>query len=94
MSDLLSDSNDSGPDNVLEREALCSEVERALNSLPQREALVIRLFFGLNGYSQHAVEDIADRLDISSALVRRLKDKALSRLRTARRVKMLQGFLD
>jgi len=94
MSDLLSDSNDARPDNDLEREALCSEVERALNSLPQREALVIRLFFGLNGYSQHAVDDIADRLDISSALVRRLKDKALKRLRTARRVKMLQGFLD
>ncbi|MDR1155178.1 MAG: RNA polymerase sigma factor RpoD/SigA [Bacteroidales bacterium] len=94
MSDLLSANNDSRPDNRLERESLCSEVNRALNSLPQREAMVIRLFFGLSGYSQHAVEDIADRLDISSALVRRLKDKALTRLRTAKRVKMLQGLLD
>ena len=94
MSDFLSDSSDSRPDNGLERESLCNEVDRVLNSLPQREAMVIRLFFGLSGYPQHAVEDIADRLDISSALVRRLKDKALSRLRTARRVKMLQGLLD
>ena len=94
IGDLLSDGNDAEPDNELEREALCSEVDRVLNSLPQREALVIRLFYGLNGYSQHAVDDIADRLDISSALVRRLKDKALTRLRTARRVKMLQGFLN
>ena len=94
MSDLLSDSSDSMPDEGLERESLCNEVDRALNSLPQREAMVIRLFFGLSGYPQHAVEDIADRLDISSALVRRLKDKALTRLRTAKRVKMLQGFLN
>jgi RNA polymerase primary sigma factor len=94
MSDFLSDSSDSRPDNGLERESLCNEVDRVLNSLPQREAMVIRLFFGLSGYPQHAVEDIADRLDSSSALVRRLKDKALSRLRTARRVKMLQGLLD
>jgi RNA polymerase primary sigma factor len=94
MSDLLSDSNNSRPDDGLERESLCSEVDRALNSLPQREAMVIRLFFGLSGYSQHAVDDIADRLDISSALVRRLKDRALTRLRTAKRVKMLQGFLE
>ena len=94
MSDLLSDSSDSRPDDGLERESLCSEVNRVLNSLPQREAMVIRLFFGLSGYPQHAVEDIADRLDISSALVRRLKDKALTRLRSAKRVKMLQGFLD
>ena len=94
MSDLLPDYNDSRPDNGLEREAICSEVDRALNSLPHREAMVIRLFFGLSGYSQHAVEDIADRLEISSALVRRLKEKALKRLRTARRVKMLQGLLE
>jgi len=94
ISDLLSDSNDSRPDNVLEREALCSEVDRAINTLPQREAMVIRLFFGLNGYPQHAVEDIASQLDISAALVRRLKDKALTRLRSARRGKVLQGFLD
>ena len=94
MSDIMSDNNVAGPDNELEREALCSEVDRVLNSLPQREALVIRLFFGLNGYPQHAVDDIADRLDISTALVRRLKDKALTRLRTANRIKMLQGFLD
>ena len=94
MSDLLSDSNSSMPDEGLERESLCNEVDRALNSLPEREAMVIRLFFGLSGYSQHAVEDIADRMDISSALVRRLKDKALTRLRTAKRVKMLQGFLN
>ena len=94
MSDLLSDSNIAGPDNELEREALRNEVDRVLNSLPQREALIIRLFFGLNGYPQHAIDDIADRLDISAALVRRLIDKALTRMRTASRVKMLQGFLD
>jgi len=93
MSDLLSDVHAS-PDNGLERESLCSEVNRVINSLPQREAMVIRLFFGLSGYSQHAVEDIADRLDISSALVRRLKEKALTRLRTAKRGRMLQGYLD
>ena len=94
MSDLLPDSNNARPDDELERESLCSEVDRAINSLPQREAMVIRLFFGLSGYSQHAVEDIADRLDISSALVRRLKDKALRRLRTTKRVKVLQGYLN
>ncbi len=94
MSDLISDSSSQSPDSDLEIESLCDEVNRALNTLPQREAMVIRLFFGLSGYTQHAVEDIADRLDISSALVRRLKDKALRRLRMAKRAKMLKVFLD
>ncbi len=93
MCDMLSDTDSLSPDNDLENESLRNEVERALDSLPQREAMVIRLFFGLNGYPQSAVEDIADRLDISSALVRRLKDKALTRLRTAQRVKILKGYL-
>jgi len=94
MSDLLSDSNIEEPGNELELEALRNEVDRVLKSLPHREALVIRLFFGLNGYRQHAIDDIADHLDISVALVRRLLDKAMTRLRTESRVKMLQGFLD
>ena len=94
MGDLLPDSNDTSPDKGLEHESLCSEVDRVINSLPPREAIVLRLFFGLNGNSQHAVEDIANRMDISTALVRRLKDNALKRLRTTKRVKVLQGYLD
>ena len=94
MSDLLSDNNIAGPDDELEHESLCNEVDRAINFLPDREALVIRLFFGLNGYSQHAIEEIAERMDISMASVRKLKDKALNRLRTTKRVKLLQGDLD
>ncbi len=94
MCDLLSDSSSSSPDINLERESLCDEVNRVLNSLPQREALVISLYFGLNGYSQHPVDAIADRLDISSTLVKRLKNKALTRLKSAKRAQMLQGYLN
>ena len=94
MSDMLSDNNIAGPDNELEHESLCSEVCRAINSLPDREALVLRLFFGLNGYSQQTVEEIADQMDISVALVRKTKDKALNRLRATNRVKMLHDDLD
>ena len=94
MGDLLPDSNDTSPDKGLVQESLCSEVDRVINSLPPREAMIIRLFFGLNGNPQHTVEDIAERMDISSALVRKQKDNALKRLRTAKRVKLLQGYLD
>ena len=94
LCDLLPDSNDSSPDKGLEHESLCSEVNRVINSLPQREAMVLRLFFGLNGNLQHAVDDIAERMNISPALVRRLKDNALKRLRTAKRVEILQGYLN
>lgn len=94
MCDLLSDTDSAVPENALEHESLCSEVDRVLNSLPHREALVIRLFFGLNGYSQHAVKDIAERLDISASMVRQLKNMALARLRNTRRASMLQGYLD
>jgi RNA polymerase primary sigma factor len=94
MCDLLSDADSLVPENALEHESLCSEVDRVLNSLPHREALIIRLFFGLNGYSQHAVKDIAERLDISASMVRQLKNMALARLRSTRRASMLQSYLD
>ncbi|MDR2036547.1 MAG: RNA polymerase sigma factor RpoD/SigA [Bacteroidales bacterium] len=94
MCDLMTDTDSASPDNELELESLCDEVNRALNSLPQREAMVIRMFFGLNGYHQHGVDDIAHTMDISAALVRRLKDRALSRLRTPKRARILKDYLE
>jgi len=94
VDDLLLNDNDAQPDNELEHESLSNEIEHAINSLPQREAMILRLFFGLNDFQQHTIEEIADRMDISVTLVRKLKDKALNRLRTTNRVKLLQGDLD
>lgn len=94
MYELLSDVNSVKPDNSLETESLCTAVEQVVDSLPPREALVIRLFYGLNGYSQHGIDEIATRMDISTTLVRTLREKALDRLRSPKRNKLLKVFLD
>ncbi|MDR1865701.1 MAG: RNA polymerase sigma factor RpoD/SigA [Bacteroidales bacterium] len=94
IGELITDADSISPDRELEQEALCDEVKRVVDTLPRREAMVIRLFFGLNGCRQQGVEDIAHSMDISTTLVRRLKDKALSHLRSTQRAQNLKVFLE
>jgi RNA polymerase primary sigma factor len=60
---------------------LSDEVERALNTLPSRDAKVLRLYFGLDGGREHTLEEIGAMLGVTRERVRQLRDRALKRLR-------------
>ena len=68
-------------DRFLEQESLKIDVHTALMSLTERERYVLTLIFGLNGESEHTVEDIASRLTISPERVRQIRDRAYQRIR-------------
>ena len=60
---------------------LGDEVERALTTLPPRDAKVLRLYFGLDGGREHTLEEIGGMLGVTRERVRQLRDRALKRLR-------------
>jgi len=60
---------------------LSDEVEEALQSLPPRDAKVLRLYFGLDGGREHTLEEIGGMLGVTRERVRQLRDRALKRLR-------------
>jgi RNA polymerase primary sigma factor len=57
------------------------EIERALGTLPARDAKVLRLYFGLDGGREHTLEEIGSMLGVTRERVRQLRDRALKRLR-------------
>jgi RNA polymerase primary sigma factor len=57
------------------------EIERALATLPARDAKVLRLYFGLDGGREHTLEEIGSMLGVTRERVRQLRDRALRRLR-------------
>jgi RNA polymerase primary sigma factor len=57
------------------------EIERALATLPARDAKVLRLYFGLDGGREHTLEEIGSMLGVTRERVRQLRDRALKRLR-------------
>jgi RNA polymerase primary sigma factor len=60
---------------------LSEEIDRALRTLPPRDAKVLRLYFGLHGGREHTLEEIGGMLGVTRERVRQLRDRALKRLR-------------
>lgn len=91
--DVLGDDDQPNPDQSLITESLRREVERALFSLTQREADVIRLYFGLAGEQPMTLEEIGERFDLTRERVRQIKEKAIRRLKHTSRSKILKTYL-
>jgi RNA polymerase primary sigma factor len=58
-----------------------SELERAMETLPVRDAKILRLYFGLEGDREHTLDEIGKILGVTRERVRQLRDRALKRLR-------------
>ena len=74
-------------DDLVARRLLREAVERALEELPARYALVVRLRYGLNGAQPHTLENIAQKLSVSRERVRQIERDAFTRLRTLTEVR-------
>ncbi|MBR6196974.1 MAG: sigma-70 family RNA polymerase sigma factor [Bacteroidaceae bacterium] len=86
--------NDDSPmaDRSLVNESLAKEIDRALDTLSQREKEIIQMFFGI-GESEKTLEEIGDRFNLTRERVRQIKEKAIRRLRTSNRSKLLKSYL-
>ena len=81
------------PDNELISESLKTEINGVLSLLPEREAEVIRLYFGLEGENSMTLEEIGDKFNLTRERVRQIKEKAIRRLRHNSRSKILKSYL-
>jgi RNA polymerase primary sigma factor len=91
--DVIQDERTPMPDHSLVRESLSKEVERALGTLTEREAEVIRLYFGLGREHSLTLEEIGEKFQLTRERVRQIKEKAIRRLRHASRSKQLRAYL-
>jgi len=79
-------------EEVLDRE-LQREIEAILNSLSERERLVMRRRFGFEGDDTQALQDIGQEFGISRERVRQIEARALRRLRAVARRRRLHEYL-
>jgi RNA polymerase primary sigma factor len=92
--DVLENPNTPGTDSGLEYlESLRREIDRSLGTLTDRQADVIKLYFGIGVEHPLSLEDIGDRFGLTRERVRQIKDKAINKLRSASRSKLLKHYL-
>src|SRR5947207_2140026 len=91
--DYLPDTTSPGPDDEIFEHALTESIEEVLATLKEREAKILRLYFGLDGADPMTLEDIGTLLQITRERVRQIKEKALLKLRHNSRRRSLESFL-
>ena len=91
--DVIQDNRQPTPDSGLLEESLKNEVKRALATLSEREAQVIKLYFGLDSEHSLTLEEIGEKFSLTRERVRQIKEKAIRRLRHASRSKALRAYL-
>jgi RNA polymerase primary sigma factor len=93
MYDVLRSEDAITPETGVMYESLRKEIERAISTLPQREADVIRYYFGLEGKHPMTLEEIGEKFDLTRERVRQIKEKAIRRLKHVSRSKILKSYL-
>jgi RNA polymerase primary sigma factor len=90
--DVLVNNDSPMADRSLVNESLSKEIDRALDTLSEREKEIIRMFFGI-GEQEKTLEEIGDKFNLTRERVRQIKEKAIRRLRSSSRSKLLKTFL-
>jgi RNA polymerase primary sigma factor len=93
MYDLMQNEASQNPDKVLLTESLQMEIFRSLSTLTEREADVVKLFFGLAGKHPHSLEEIGEKFCLTRERVRQIKEKAVRRLKHGSRSRLLRAYL-
>tara|TARA_Y100001968_G_scaffold175434_1_gene160774 strand:- start:496 stop:1359 length:864 start_codon:yes stop_codon:yes gene_type:complete len=91
--DVIMSGESPNPDDSLINDSLRTEIERSLTTLTEREADVIRLYFGLGSKHAMTLEEIGEKFDLTRERVRQIKEKGIRRLKHTSRSRILKTYL-
>lgn len=90
--DILPNNDTPNTDNELVLQSLREEIDRALNTLNERERNIVEAFFGI-GQPEMTLEEIGDKFGLTRERVRQIKEKAIRRLRHNTKNQALKAYL-
>ncbi|SMO33739.1 RNA polymerase, sigma 70 subunit, RpoD [Balnearium lithotrophicum] len=83
LRDFIEDTKSPIPENEVIKKDLKEKVAELLSLLNEREALVIKLRFGLDGYPEHTLEQVGKELRVTRERIRQIESKAIKKLRNS-----------
>jgi RNA polymerase primary sigma factor len=92
--DYLTDENQLSPDEDTYSNALVEDMEKALDTLSEREKSILTMYFGINGEEPLTLEEIGAELGLTRERIRQIKEKAIQRLRHSTRARYLRGYIE
>ncbi len=90
--DVMPNRDTPATDKLMDDESLHAELERMMESLPERESQVLHMFYGI-GCQALSLDEISAHLNLTRERVRQIREKAAFRLRNSNRKEQLKDFL-
>jgi RNA polymerase primary sigma factor len=91
--DVIVPEDEKGTDSLVMQESLSKEIKESLDTLEPKERTVIYQYFGIGISHSLTLEEIATRNNITKDRARKLKERALNRLRNSEECKKLAKYI-
>jgi RNA polymerase primary sigma factor len=94
VGDRISDSITPSVEYQIVKSSIQAQIRSILNELDDKEALVLKLRFGLLGDRSHTLQEIGDQLNLTRERIRQIEKKAMRKLSRSRKLQQLRGYLN
>jgi RNA polymerase primary sigma factor len=93
LGNFLEDKETPTPSQSVYAQLLSEKIDEILDSMPFREARILRLRFGLENGRFYTLEEVGRKFGLTRERIRQIETKALRRLRHPRRSSQLKEYL-
>jgi RNA polymerase primary sigma factor len=93
LGNFIEDQDTPTPSQSVYTKLLSEKINEVLDSLPYREARILRLRFGLENGRYYTLEEVGKKFGLTRERIRQIETKALRRLRHPRRSRQLREYL-
>jgi RNA polymerase primary sigma factor len=94
LMNLITSKNNLGPEETLVNLTLIEELDKLLNEMNPREALILRLRYGIGEEGPMTLEQIGKRLNLSRERIRQIEQQAKAKLKKRASAKSLGDYLN
>ncbi len=94
LGDMVEDRGSPSPLELAAHSRLSKETELMLATLTPREAMILRMRFGVGQKDEHTLEEVGQRFGVTRERIRQIEAKALGRLRQRGRANHLKAFIE
>ena len=93
LGDFIQDEDSPAPQDSAAYTFLKEQLEEVMNTLTPREAMVLKLRFGLEDGKARTLEEVGKQFDVTRERIRQIEAKALRKLRHPSRSKKLRDYM-
>lgn len=94
LGDFIPDEDAPAPIDTAMKAVFKDELNKALNTLPEREREVLKFRYGVGYDRAHTLEEVGRQFQVTRERIRQIEAKALKKLRMQNKSKSLRAFLE